>query len=127
MHRRQHEKRWGARAVAAIFAVGVAACDSSEGLFPLPCPVDAYRCVITQPDASSSDSTGNHPPDGSAYDVAVTRSPLCAVVGCYPGNPSACGATPPPDASAWLHPADTDANDDVAADDASADAGPSPA
>src|SRR5262249_19841634 len=101
MHRRHRRKEggpWGARVGAAIFAVSSAGCSAgAEGLSSLPCPIDADQCV-SMSDAASDDSNVRTPPsDGGGVDAAATRSPLCGVAGCYPGNLSACGATPPPD------------------------------
>jgi hypothetical protein len=64
-------------------------------------------------------------PDAASSDAAATRSPLCGMVGCYPGNLSACGATPPADAGAWARAQLSDAGEP---DDANgADALPPPA
>jgi hypothetical protein len=56
-----------------------------------------------------------------ATDAGMTRSPLCGAVGCFPGNPSACGATPEGDGSTWFSHAELPTApmaDDAAGDDA---------
>jgi hypothetical protein len=61
----------------------------------------------------------NHPGnDSMPADAGMTRSPLCGAVGCFPGNPSACGATPEGDGSPWFSRAYLQAAEDAASDDA---------
>jgi hypothetical protein len=136
MHRRQLKKGRGKSFAGAIFALGVAACSASgEGLGRLGCPISSYNCVAPGPD-SGADAPSPPPADSAPGDAAASRSSLCGVVGCFPGNPSACGATPEPDAAFWTRAglddaqvegaSHADASEDASRADASpaADSGP---
>jgi len=87
----------------------------------LPCPIDAYRCVVPTVDGGTPDTPiGFPPPDATAQDVAPPRNPLCGISGCLPDNPTACGAPPPPDSGT---PGDIVDQDAGASADANADGG----
>jgi hypothetical protein len=114
MHRRQLKKGRGTSFAGAIFALGVAACSASgDGLGRLGCPISSYNCIAPGPD-SGADAPSPPQPDAASSDAAASRSSLCGVVGCFPGNPSACGATPEPDAATWWTRAEVDATFDDA-------------
>jgi hypothetical protein len=81
--------------VASTAIVGCASVDADVA--SLPCPIDAYRCVVPNPDGGEPDVPIGFPPsDATVQDVAAPRNPLCGTSGCLPDNPTACGAPPPP-------------------------------
>src|SRR5882672_9781041 len=76
---------------------------SGEGLTSLPCMLlDGGPCP-SGGDASDDQTTDGGPVilggDAGGLDGATARSPLCGVIGCYPGNPSACLAPSASDAA----------------------------
>src|SRR5579859_1764930 len=124
--RRRHRKHRGRGIAAAIgIALGgiaIAGCMANDvDVSSLPCPIDAYRCVVPTVDGGTPDTPiGFPPPDATAQDVAPPRNPLCGISGCLPDNPTACGAPPPPDSGT---PGDIVDQDAGASADANADGG----
>jgi hypothetical protein len=113
MHRRQLKKGRGTSFAGAIFAIGVAGCGASaDGLARERCPIATDNCVAPNPDAGG-DNQAPPPGDSAPGDAAASRSPLCGVIGCFPGNPSACGPTPEGDSATWAR-VDVDATYDDA-------------
>src|SRR5260221_10890676 len=109
---------WRGLVAGACLALGAAGCARGE-LVSLPCTDYDGHCTFPgDKDAASNDSAPIYGPDGTnGLDAGPSRSPLCGTVGCYPGNPSACGATLPADAAGPNGP-DLDASDAAADDDA---------
>jgi hypothetical protein len=119
-------KTTGAHFVAAWLAVAALACDSPP-VVNEPCP----ECKRDgAPDGPKRDNP--LPPDSVVLDSGPSRSVLCGTSGCFPGNWSACGPAPVPDAAFLALRMQDDASDadDVlvpdAALDASTDAGDAP-
>jgi len=108
---KRHDENRGATLLAAVWlGAGLAACSASNDVASLPCDPHG-PCTIT-PDGSSPDGPVIvQPTDAMLPDGSVSRSPLCGISGCYPGNPSACGATPPVDAGTRPNMPDADAAD----------------
>lgn len=92
-------------------AAGVAGCGASgEGLVSLCNEDERGECIRPGLDAAGFDSSSPPPPDdGGPFDAGMSRSLLCGTMGCFPGNPSACGATPPVDGAAFRRDARDDA------------------
>jgi hypothetical protein len=86
-----------------------------------PCPISTPGCVVPTDSGSAIDSPTIPMNDSSPGDAAPTRSPFCGVIGCFPGNPSACGATPEGDAAVFTHVPQID---DAAPEDGQADHAP---
>jgi hypothetical protein len=123
MHRRSLENWWGKRFAVAIFAVGVGACGADPGaLASERCPIQTPGCVVLTDASHPNDSPNSPMPDSTLPDSAPTRSPLCGFGGCFPGNPSACGATPEGDGATWAYarhalPHEDDASSEDAQDE----------
>jgi hypothetical protein len=126
MQRRPFETSWGGRFAVAIFAAGFVGCGADTGdLAPEPCPINTPGCIVrTDAGVPDSDAAAPAMADAATGDAAATRSAFCGLVGCFPGNPSACGVTPEGDAGSRAHELDTDATDEPPSDDAAADREP---
>jgi hypothetical protein len=88
-------KTIGAHFVAAWLAVAAVACESPEVVDVCNDLPQCYRDAAA--DGIRRDTP--LPPDSVVADSGPSRSALCGTVGCFPGNPSACGPTPVPDAA----------------------------
>ena len=117
-------KTKGAHFFAVWLAMTAVACDSPD-VFDI-CN-DRPECYAD----GASDGVGRDrplPPDSVVPDSGPSRSLLCGISGCFPGNWNACGPVPVPDSAYLAFPqADdaSDSSDDVTADaalDASTDA-----
>jgi hypothetical protein len=126
MYRNLLARRPGIVLACSWLAAALAGCGASgEGLVSLCNEDERGMCIHPTPDGGKSDAASYPPPslDGGPFDAGMSRSPLCGTVGCFPGNPSACGATPPLDAATFHYAAPDDASDapESQAADASAD------
>jgi hypothetical protein len=114
MHPIQFAKTTGAHFVAVWLAATALACDSAEPFNYCPEP-ECFRDSAA--DGSRRDTP--LPPDALLPDSGMSRSPLCGVIGCFPGNRNACGPAPVQDAALLaLRMADdaSDADNDVMTD-----------
>jgi hypothetical protein len=105
-------QRWKTLLAFAGLAAALAGCSASgEGLVSLCNEDERGVCIRPGADAGNFDSSSPPPSDDAgSVDAGMSRSPLCGAMGCFPGNPSACGATSPVDAG--MNPsAAADAND----------------
>jgi hypothetical protein len=125
MYRNFLAQRWQTLLAGTWLAAGLAGCSASgEGLVSLCNEDERGVCIRPGLDAGRFDSSSPPPSEDSGpFDAGMSRSPLCGTIGCFPGNPSACGATAPVDGAAFRHEALDDASDAPELEAASADAG----
>src|SRR2546423_10390793 len=114
MRRNLSIPRWQYLLAASGLAAAVAGCSASgDGLVSLCNEDERGICIRPAVDADKRDASLAPPAseDAGAFDAGMSRSPLCGTVGCFPGNPSACGATPPGDGGMTHFVAADDAGD----------------